>query len=213
MPPDLREYPGKSTEGPLAQLHRRIEDAREPRLAPPRPADSEDPLESLRRRIESATDFDEEGNPPGAAGNPLLDLEATLDRARRRTERRAFESSAPASPSSAAGDPLQRLRRLLAEERREVGSRAAVDLAPRTERAAPSGAPGPEIPAREAADDVDLERRVGREVLEILEQQPLPGPARAEAIRRLAEYLDDPDPELLREVFRLLVAPRDPDSA
>ena len=59
-----------------------------------------------------------------------------------------------------------------------------------------------------AADPVGIEAALGREVLAMLTSQPLPGTAREEAARRLLVALQNPTPDNLRSVLRVLVTGR-----
>lgn len=213
MTADMRESTGEPAESPLEKLLRRIEDARE--LSPVRTdaaVDAPDPLEAIRRRVESAADFELSADAPAPPAEPLQRLEDRIDRARRKTANGSLEPATPdRPPSSATGDPLQRLRRLLANEIEELESRSTVDLSPRTETSARSQtAESSGVSAAEHGENVT--ERVGREVLALLEDQPLPGRVRAEAVRRLADALDDPDRESVRGVLRLLLSPPDSDA-
>lgn len=199
----MTERAGERTEGPLEELRRRIEDAQTPRPLPvDAHSDSHDPLEALRARVESAADLAALSELARAGNDPLGALIAKVDRAVRRTANGTVEPTAPdRPPSSAAGDPVQRLRRMLAAEMGEIGERRTVDLSPRS-RASPE----------HRTEESSIEQQIGREVLALLEANDLPGRARAEAVRRLAGTLDDPDAETVREVLRLLVAPSSVDS-
>jgi len=201
MTADFDERSGELPEGPLQTLCRRIESARQ--LRPVRETVEEnasDPLATLRGRIESASELEVRNERAPPAG-PLAQLLATIDRARRATAADDFDRPERQEPSTATGDPLQRLHRRIASAIEAVGARSSVDLSPRT--GALHSAPN----RREGTETGEVEARVGREVLEMLAARELSGDVRAEAVRRLADAVDDPDSEAIRDVLRLLIAP------
>ncbi len=190
--PARRDASGSSD--PLARLRQRIERAREPQVEAPRRGngrEADDPLDRLERRIAQA-------NSPPPAG-PLAELEEWCRRARQMLG----EAVGYARPIE-ADDPIERLERQIAREADAIGGRAAVEPRP-----APRAGDGGATTSRPAATDASPTAALGREVVRMLEQTDLPGPARAEAARRLAATIDDPDPEQLHAVLRLLVTGRD----
>lgn len=206
MTADIDQRSGELPEGPLETLRRRIESARRLRpLQETAEVDSSDPLEALRRRVESASDLEVRAERSAAAG-PLGQLLATIDRARRATARGTVELEELEEPSTAAGDSLQRLHRRIRTEIEALGARTAVDLSPRTGQT-PRDGTAPEAPATGG-----VEARIGREVLEMLADRELSGSVRVDAVRRLAEAVDDPDSDQIRDVLRLLIAPGETDA-
>ena len=121
-----------------------------------------------------------------AVDDPLAILQSQIDRAA------SLPSAEPYTPST---DPLARLRGHL---RGEVDEAANDDAAPAL--SAPRPADGA---------DSSLEAMLGREVLSMIANRPLPPEAREEAVRRLAIALQNPAPANIRSVLAVLITGRD----
>lgn len=131
-----------------------------------------------------------------APPEPLASLLEAIEEARTLPE--------PAAYRRTWDDPLEEIRRRMrGEETGEQAQRADQ----RTPRRSEDSATLPERATRPSPAD-DAAGVVGRRVLELLEQRPLEGPARARAVALLAEQIDHPDPDQLREILGLLVEGR-----
>lgn len=195
-------------EGPLADLQRRIDRARAvdpPARSRAATESGEHPLELLRRRIEAAHDpaapSDSGYRQRAASAPPPLD--ALYDHIANAREALRSGAAPTPDPNRPAGDPLQVLRGRIQHEIDELGARSTIDL-PRQ----PNRSQREEL-SSEAAPTSNVEARLGRELLEMLAERPLPGADRADAVSRLAAALEAPDRERLREVLRILVFPDD----
>ncbi|MFB6265208.1 MAG: hypothetical protein ABEL76_16535, partial [Bradymonadaceae bacterium] len=152
---------------PVERLEQRIDRARREAARPPaeEPVDapSDDPIEELLARIE-------EGHPERAlqeSSGPLAELDARIRRA-------ASTTAVSRPPTRTEEDPLDHLRAVLEDEMEAIGRRAAVQT-PRN-RARPLG---------ESESSGEVEAAVGREVLAMIRDRPLPGEVRELAVRRM----------------------------
>lgn len=154
---------------------------------------SADPLVDLDALIDEARHLPSSPPPgPPGADDPLDALGATLARARRSAREplaliELLEAAADvaAAPLMATAEPTP-IDRLLAQP-------AASPEAPATTQPSPPRPPqGPEA-------------ALGREVLAIMAERPLPGVARAEAIELATRALEEPDRQTLRDLLRVLI--------
>lgn len=132
-------------------------------------------------------------------GDPLEMLQQRIERAHQADRQETEPSEVDAT------NPLEALGKRIRAERREIGSRRAVPL-PRGDDRRRTGARETTHSRRgrsEASESPDAS--LGREVGRILSEHDLPGPTRADVARRLADAIDDPDPEELREILRLVI--------
>jgi hypothetical protein len=186
----------------------------------------DDPLDELQARIaearRSAATAAEAVSVPEAA-DPLERLDQQLARARSAESlaepplgqlyvliRRARDLAAPLEgyPEAAAeqNEPLERLRTAVAGEIEAIGGYSTIDL-PRP--AADATRPTTDQPTTSRAP-ADTEAAVGREVLALLDERPLAGSSRTEAVRRLADLsarpgLDDGVRAELRDILEILL--------
>lgn len=183
---------------PLAKLRRRIERARQPNIdgpAVPADADDGDPLERLRRRIDEASQ-------PVLDG-PMAELSDTI-----RHARELLDASLGYATEVEADAPVDRLERQMQREAEAIGRRPVVE--PRRASAPSDSGEAGGRPASATStpstSETGATAALGREVERLLEQRDLPGSARAEAARRLASQINNPDPDALRDILELLIA-------
>ena len=188
MPP--KAGPSSAQSDPLgrltAQIERARDSARDGSLRPAE-ADKDDPIAALERLIDRAHRLDE---PLEAYDGPLGELYETIRQARQLPEPAAYERD--------WDDPIEHLQAQIADEAAQLGAHPAFP-----------GRAGARVPTSPSAP-ANLEAAVGREVLALLADMPLDGPARARAVEVLVGQLDDPDPEQLRRLLALLVTGREP---
>jgi hypothetical protein len=153
---------------------------------------------------------------PATSREPLESLLETIQRAHQLIEAGSFE---PRSLASGSGDdPLAGLRQTIAAETTYQSTTAldqwTTDGGPaddRDARASTAELRGDQSQTSAASgvgsqtSDAGAEARVGREVLAMLREQPLSGPARASAVEQLAAQIDSPDASALRDVLAILV--------
>jgi hypothetical protein len=169
--------------------------------------DAPNPIAALEDRLERSTipNVLRAASDVAAHPEPLRSVYETIERARRALE--ADEAlEVRAEPSEEA--PLEWLEALLEAEQEEVGRRETVELVPTSsQRATPAESPDHTTRSsnpRSGSPDTEA-ARVGRAVLETLADEPLSGRRRVEALQRLSNELEDPDPDAIRDVFRLLL--------
>ncbi len=183
---------------PLAKLRRRIEQARQPdidRRAVPAEAEDGDPLERLRRRIDEASE--------PALDGPMAELYETI-----RHARELLDASLGYATDVEADDPIDRLERQMERESEAIGRRPVVEFRRASAPSETAGTAGGSEPTTSAAptSETDSTAALGHEVERLLERRDLPGPTRAEAARRLANQIEHPDPDALRDILELLIA-------
>ena len=197
----LRQTSDSRLDDPLDELEARIARARQtpPTAAEPASAPAgDDPLERLERQMARA-------RAAGSLAEPPL---GRLHEAIRRAQDLATPLEGYPDEGSEGGEPLERLQSAIASEIEALGGRPTLPLPrhrtdghrPTTVRKGQAGSPAP--PEAEAA--------VGRELLALLDERPLAGSSRAEAVRRLADLSARPGVEHevraeLRDILELLI--------
>lgn len=200
MSAGFRQTSDPRRDDPLDELQARIAEARRSAATAADAAsvpEAADPLERLEQQLARARSAESLAEPP------LGQLYALI--------RRARDLAAPLEgyPEAAAeqDDPLERLRAAIAGEIEQIGGRSTVGLPRPAADVAPSSTDQRAASTRPPAD---TEAAVGREVLALLDERPLAGSSRAEAVGRLADLsarsgLDDRVRAELRDILELLL--------
>ncbi|MGM0555055.1 MAG: hypothetical protein ACQEVA_01635 [Myxococcota bacterium] len=121
----------------------------------------------------------------GGTDDPLASLYDKIDRAR--------EPALAESPEPVGDDPVETILRWITEEADGTGRRG--ESSPQID-----GSTGASMPTSGS-----LETTIGREVLSMVAEEPLSPDARAQAVRLLADTLENPSGPALRRVLRLLI--------
>ena len=125
-------------------------------------------------------------------GEPLASLYEAIERAR---------DLEPAEAPEARGEtPVETIRAWIDEDADEIGRREE----PLAYGVRPEPALRSEPPS--SGEPGSLEAVIGREVLEMLADEPLASEARARAARLLAEALENPTRDAIRRVLRVILA-------
>ena len=130
------------------------------------------------------------------SADPLEELD------RRISEARGVDAAEFEISEVDGADPIDNLRELIAAEVAELGSRREPLSRPLS---AESHEPTEVTDRSPATRQPDLAARLGRELLEMIADEPLGGDVRIEAVRRTLEAVDSPTKANVRRILRLLV--------